>query len=272
MSPAAEATLAPGAAAPDLSVITPVFRNAASLEALCDEIEATLRAAGLRYELIAVCDASPDDSWDVLRTLSTTRPWLKGVLLARNQGQHRAIWQGLLLASGSRLAVLGADLQDPPAALPALLAELDRADADVVFARHVGAYQQAGRLVTSWGFKRLRARLAGVPDGSSLNLVMRREVLADLQDYYAPTPFLVSMLGLRRRRCVAVDVTRSSRPYGRSAYSSLGRLALASRELAWILLWKALPSLRRRPGTSSRAKASTMTQTLGFQNEQPART
>lgn len=248
----------------DLSIVVPVYNNAASLEKLCNEIELAVHETGLRYEVIAVCDASPDNSWEILCTLGATRCWLKGVCLDRNQGQHRAIWLGLLLASGTRLAVLGADLQDPPGALPALLHELDRTGAAVVFARHEGSYQSRGRLFTSRGFKWLRAWLAGVPDGSSLNLLMRHELLDCLRGFYAPTPFLVSMLGLCQAYAVAVDVTRRPRRHGASAYSSLGRLALGSRELIWILLWKVVPWFLRRSANRTPSYVSSITQAFGL--------
>ena len=231
--------------APALSVIVPVYREAASLEALCDRMHAALLGAGFDFELLAVCDASPDDSWARLCDLARSRPWLTGIRLPRNVGQHRAIFTGMQLARGSRLAVLDADLQDPPELLPSMLARLDQLGVDAVLARHPGRYQSALRMMSSRLFKRLRAWLSGGPPGAGLHFVMRREVLPRLSAFVAPTPFLVSMLAMSGAQCAAIDVSRHVRSTGRSAYSEWRRLSVALRELSWIILWRVVPPLRR---------------------------
>ena len=114
--------------APDVSIVVPVYRSAPIMPRLCDAIEQVVAGAGFagRFELVLVCDAGPDDSWRVITGLAEARPFVLGVNLRRNAGQHNATMAGLARARGRQIVVMDDDLQHPPSFIPALLAELDR--------------------------------------------------------------------------------------------------------------------------------------------------
>ena len=84
------------------------------LPALCERLEATLSAMDCNYEVILVCDGSPDRSWDVMAQLVHRYPRLAVVKLSRNFGQHYAMTAGLDLARGEWTVVMDCDLQDQP--------------------------------------------------------------------------------------------------------------------------------------------------------------
>src|SRR5262245_44760489 len=110
--------------APAVSVVVPVYRSQEILPRLVDETAEALSSAGYagRFEMVLVCDASPDDSWRVIRRLAHANPSVRGMLLRKNAGQHNATMAGLATARGSRIVVMDDDLQHPPSAIPALLA------------------------------------------------------------------------------------------------------------------------------------------------------
>jgi glycosyltransferase involved in cell wall biosynthesis len=120
------------AATPSLSVVIPVYNAEASLPELVRRLEAVLAAETPDFELILVDDGSRDGSWARIRELAAEKPWLRGISLTRNYGQHNALLLGIRRARKQWIATLDDDLQHPPEELPRLLAEL-RKGADVVY-------------------------------------------------------------------------------------------------------------------------------------------
>lgn len=120
-----------------VSVVAPVFNNAADLPALAAEIAAALRE--FSAELILVDDGSTDGSWPAILGLLKQAKHLRirGIKLGRNYGQHAAILEGLRVARGDYTAVIDADLQDDPAFLPLMVARA-RDGYDIVHGRREG--------------------------------------------------------------------------------------------------------------------------------------
>ncbi len=108
-----------------VSVVSPVFGCSRYLPELVERLEKAFSDYS-SIEIILVCDSSPDDSWEVIKGLSASRPFVRGVLLAKNVGQHQAISAGMDLASGQITVVLDCDLQDRPEDAARLVCEIDR--------------------------------------------------------------------------------------------------------------------------------------------------
>jgi len=113
-------------AAPEITVVIPVYNEEASLAALYARLYTALDALGRSYEVIFVNDGSRDRSAAMLREQFERRADVTRVILfSANFGQHRAILAGFAYARGRYLITLDADLQNPPEELPRLIAELD---------------------------------------------------------------------------------------------------------------------------------------------------
>ncbi len=113
-------------AAPEISLVIPVYNEEAVLAALFTRLYPALDATGRSYEIIFVNDGSRDRSVAMLREQYERRPEVtRVVLFAANFGQHRAILAGFAYARGRYLITLDADLQNPPEEIPRVLAELD---------------------------------------------------------------------------------------------------------------------------------------------------
>jgi glycosyltransferase involved in cell wall biosynthesis len=219
-----------------VSVVVPVHRNAATLRELHRRLDEVL---GHRLrELVLVDDACPEGSSTVIRDLSASDPRVRPVALRRNVGQHAAVLAGLRTASGDSVAVLDADLQDPPESLPALLDRFAAGDVHAVFGGRRGRYQSTVRILTSRAFKRLQHALVGVPIDAGLFVVMSRELVRQLVAMGGPSPSLVVMIGCTGRPTTSVPVARTPRQEGRSAYSHVMRLLSAWRAVRWAMWWK----------------------------------
>jgi polyisoprenyl-phosphate glycosyltransferase len=102
-----------------ISIVTPAFRESGNLPQLYERLKRAL--ASREWEWIIVDDHSPDDTFQVITELARTDARVRGVRLARNFGSHPAILCGMERARGQAVGVLGADLEDPPEVLPALI-------------------------------------------------------------------------------------------------------------------------------------------------------
>ena len=81
-----------------ISIVVPVYRSADIVPDLVARIDAALRPSYPDLELILVNDASPDDSWAAIMREAADRPWVSGIDLSRNFGQHNALLCGIRAA------------------------------------------------------------------------------------------------------------------------------------------------------------------------------
>src|SRR5579863_6116997 len=125
----------------DISVVVPVYNSSTILPKLVKELETVLSTCAGRFELILVNDSSPDQSWAVVNEMSRQYPWVHGINLMRNFGQHNALLCGIRAARFELLVTLDDDLQNPPDEIPRLLEKLDEGF-DVVYG--IPEHQQHG--------------------------------------------------------------------------------------------------------------------------------
>ncbi len=109
----------------DVSIVVPVYGEAASLGALADEIQRACMDASLTFEAHFIDDGSQDDSWDVICALHANDPRFVGVRFRKNYGKSAALMAGFARARGRVVVTMDADLQDDPAELPALVSMID---------------------------------------------------------------------------------------------------------------------------------------------------
>src|SRR3954453_13293141 len=109
---------------PGLSIIVPVYNSERTLADLATRLEPVLRATQNPFELILVNDGSRDGSWTVVQQLAERFPWVRGIDLMRNYGQHNALLRGLREARFATAVTMDDDLQNPPEEIASLLAKL----------------------------------------------------------------------------------------------------------------------------------------------------
>jgi glycosyltransferase involved in cell wall biosynthesis len=130
-------------AAPDISVVLPVYNEEAGLPELHRRVAAVLAGAGWHYEIVFVNDGSRDRSWQKILELSNADRRVVGINLSRNFGHQ--------ISRGQTVVVMDSDLQDPPELIPELYAKY-REGYDVVYA------QRRTREGETW-FKEASAKL-----------------------------------------------------------------------------------------------------------------
>jgi glycosyltransferase involved in cell wall biosynthesis len=110
----------------DVSVLMPVYNNAATLDELIDRLLAVLDGASLSFEIICVDDGSRDASLAALERRAAADPRIRVFALARNFGGQAASCAACDQVRGRRVVHLDADLENFPEDIPLLLDHLDR--------------------------------------------------------------------------------------------------------------------------------------------------
>lgn len=223
------ASVADASLTPLISIVSPVYMAEKILPALCERLNATLSRMTSAYEVILVCDGSPDRSWDVMEDLVRQYPKLTVVRLSRNFGQHYAMTAGLDLARGDWTVVMDCDLQDPPEEIPKLLQKA-REGFDIVIARRLNRQHKWWKRTTSAWFFKAFSLLSGMKLDSSVGSfrIMSRSVVdgfCSMRESYRMFAGLVEWLGFRTGY---VDVQHAARYEGESSYnlSRLLRMAM----------------------------------------------
>ena len=214
---------------PHVSIVSPVYKAEKILPALCERLTRTLQAMGCDYEIILVCDGSPDRSWEVMQRLVHEVPGLVIVNLSRNFGQHYATTAGMDLARGEWTVVMDCDLQDQPEEIPRLLAKAAEGY-DIVVARRMNRQHRWWKRQTSKLFYVAFSLLSGYKLDSSVGSfrVMARSVVdgfCSMRESYRMFAGLIEWLGFRTG---FVDVQHAARFEGETSYNlaRLMRLAL----------------------------------------------
>ncbi len=104
----------------DLSLVIPLIDEAESLPELTAWIEKVMQENQFSYEVIFVDDGSSDDSWNVIETLRSGNPHIKGIKFQRNYGKSAGLNEGFRAAAGEVVITMDADLQDSPDEIPEL--------------------------------------------------------------------------------------------------------------------------------------------------------
>lgn len=147
-----------------LSVVVPVYRGEATIEAVVDEVAGTadaLRDAGVVLEeVVLVNDGAVDGSPLVLERLESESPLVRAVWLSRNFGQHAATLAGISSTTCDWIVTMDEDGLHDPAHIPTLLQAAEDSGADLVYGMPRGEAPHPGwRNATSRMAKRLASRL-----------------------------------------------------------------------------------------------------------------
>jgi dolichol-phosphate mannosyltransferase len=215
---------------PDLSVVIPVCNEQENLLALHTRLLHVLQQqTGLTYEILFVDDGSNDRSVDVLRQLAQEDAHVTVIELTRNFGHQAAISAGLDHSQGQAVAIMDADLQDPPELLPQFLAHW-RDGHDVVYAIRARREESWPRRLMYAAFYRLLRSVATITiplDAGDFCLMDRRVVdwLVHMPERQRFLRGLRSWVGFSQ---VGVPYERQARQAGRPSYTTpqLFRLAL----------------------------------------------
>lgn len=115
-----------------ISLIVPCFNEQEALPVFYKEIKKILTAMGCPYEILFVNDGSKDRTLEIIKELANGDASVKYLSFSRNFGKEAAMYAGFCNACGDYVAVMDADMQDPPSLLPEMVKILDTGEYDSV--------------------------------------------------------------------------------------------------------------------------------------------
>ncbi len=205
------------------SIVIPVYNSAKGLPLLYERISKEFdEVIKENFELILVDDCSKDDSYKVICQLREKDPRVKGVQLAVNHGQQKAVMCGFSYVSGDYIITMDDDLQHPPEEIPKLIEKMNSSDdIDIV----IGAYAQKKHgPIKKFGSK-LMNMTSNMIYGKAHSLkltsfrLIKRYVIDNLNGISISRPTIGPLLLQTTKRIVNVTVQHDDRQYGKSGYS-----------------------------------------------------
>jgi glycosyltransferase involved in cell wall biosynthesis len=205
---------------PGVSVVVPLFNEEESISLLQTELSAALK--NFQYEIVFVDDGSADCTADRIERKMNVRV----IRFEKNAGQSAAIYAGVMAACGVTLVLIDGDLQNDPADIPRLLAEIARG-ADLVCGYRAQRRDTRVKRLTSRIANAVRSRFTkdGVRDTGCTLKAMRRECVSALIPFKGMHRFIPALVKGAGFRLVEIPVNHRPRRFGRSKYG-LGNRAL----------------------------------------------
>lgn len=203
-----------------VSVVIPVYNSEQTLAELAKRLSQVLPACAERYELILVNDGSRDGSWDVIAEIAPRHPWIRGINLMRNYGQHNALLCGVLAARFDTTVTMDDDLQHPPEEIPKLLKKLAEGY-DVVYGKPMteqhGLFRDLASVITKLALQ--SAMGAANARNVSAFRAFSTQTRAGFEGYRGPYVAMDVLLTWATTRFAAIPVRHEPRKAGRSNYT-----------------------------------------------------
>ena len=203
-----------------ISIVIPVYNEKENISELYNRITSAAEQWGDDYEVVVVDDGSSDSSLQQLAMIHWQDPRWKVLSFSRNFGHQAAVSAGLFYSRGDVVALMDADLQDPPEELPRFL-EKWREGYQVVYAIRTQRKEGLLKRACYKLFYRLLRRLASIdiPVDAGDFCVMDRMVVEVLRAMPERTRFVRGLRSWAGFRQVGVPYERSSRHAGAPKYT-----------------------------------------------------
>jgi polyisoprenyl-phosphate glycosyltransferase len=178
---------------------------------------------------VLVDDGSSDSTWELLKNAAGRDDRLVVVALSRNFGHQTALGAALDYVSGDVTILMDGDLQDPPEAIPTLIDSFKNGY-DVVYVQRVKRKETWWLRACYYLFYRLLAALSSIRlplDAGDFSLLSRRVIdeIRRMPEHHRYLRGMRTWVGFRQ---IGIPIERATRQAGRTKYSPLKLLKLAS--------------------------------------------
>lgn len=203
-----------------LSFVIPVLNEEGSLRQLGAELLVVTAQLPGEHHTYFVDDGSTDRSWDIISELARNHAHITGIRLRRRFGKASALAAGFAQCQSDFIATLDSDLQDNPAEVPALLAQLKDQKLDLVSGWKQVRHDPWHKVIPSRVFNWMVSSLTGVKlhDHNCGMKVMRAAVARELHLYGERHRFIPVLAAARGFKVGEKVVEHRPRQFGRSKY------------------------------------------------------
>lgn len=209
---------------PEISIVIPVYNEEENLPLLVPQVIDVLRPLDKKFEIIIVDDGSTDNSFNVIKDLSSRYMELRYIRFKKNAGQTAAFDAGFKNALGDVVVTLDSDLQNDPQDIPRLLSYIP--DYDIVCGWRAERKDPILKRISSRianSFRNFFTKDSIHDTGCSLK-VYKHEWLSKIKLFRGLHRFLPTLLKMEGARVIEVKVSHKPRRFGRSKYNIRNRL------------------------------------------------
>lgn len=214
------------------SIVIPCYKSAETIETVVSETSKEMDKMGRGdYEFVLVNDCSPDEGATIrkLKEMTSQKPYVKAIDLAKNSGQHNAMMAGLRAASGDVFISMDDDMQTRPSELYKMFQMFDDGY-DVVYGAYPEKKESLFRRFGSWVNKMCAVVFLGRPKElhTSSFWIIRKYVRDSIISYQGSRSYLLGLILRATSNIVQVEVEHFEREVGTSGYTFRSLLRLWS--------------------------------------------
>ena len=186
-----------------ITLIVPCYNEEEALPYFYREATGILGGMNIEYEFLFVNDGSSDKTLDILKDIAKKDTHVKYLSFSRNFGKESAMYAGFCNADGDYVAVMDADMQDPPSLLPQMVEILENREYDSVATRRVS--RQGEPIIRSWfarQFYKIINKIsdADIVDGARDFRLMKKEMvcaIVSMSEYNRFSKGIFGWIGFR---------------------------------------------------------------------------
>lgn len=211
-----------------ISFVIPCYASEHTIPQVVQEISNAMeKLSQYTWEFVLVNDCSPDNTFEVIRTLCAEYSNITGISLARNFGQHAALMAGFNYVSGDIIVCLDDDGQTPGNEVDKLLNKIEEGF-DVAYARYSSKRHSAFRNLGSMVNSKMTEFLLDKPKDLFISsyFAVRRYIVDEMVKYDNSFPYVIGLVLRSTKNIANVDVTHRDRMDGASGYSIQKLLSL----------------------------------------------
>lgn len=212
-----------GTLAKQLSIIVPVYKEAANIKPFLTRMEAVLNKMNLTYDIIFCLDPSPDNTESIIQAEIERNPNIKLILFSRRFGQPSATMAGILYCQGQACVVIDVDLQDPPELIDAMYQKLNDGY-EVVYAKRKSRKGETlvKRVISYFGYKLIN-KLSDVqiPRNTGDFRIMTRKVIEEIRRLNESHGFLRGLVAYVGFKQAFIEYDRDPRFAGKGNYNRI---------------------------------------------------
>lgn len=206
-----------------ISVVVPVYKEAANIIPFLDRMEGVLKKLRASYEILFCLDPSPDNTEAVIEQEILRNSRIKLMKFSRRFGQPAATMAGILHCKGERCVVIDVDLQDPPELIIDMYHKQNEGY-EVVFAQRKSRKGETliKRIIAHVGYKVINALSdVKIPRNTGDFRIMSRRVIEELRRLHETHGFLRGLVAYVGFKQTAIQYDRDERLTGQGNYNRL---------------------------------------------------
>ena len=213
----------------ELSIIIPIYNEEGNIPVLYNRLKSVVDSIGVTYELIFINDGSKDASLPLIINLANQDANVKYINFSRNFGHQIAVTAGIDHCSGNAIAIIDADLQDPPELIQDLYNKMKDGFQVVYARRNSRSGESFMKKFTAKMFYRILARITSIkiPVDTGDFRIMDRKIVDVLKQMPEQQKYLRGQIAWAGFNQTYIHYDRNERNAGETGYTYKKMIRLA---------------------------------------------